>query len=98
MPKRPREHQLEDQSRNAFCVCLPPQWVFRDAVPDYGIDGTIEVFDVEGRSTGKLFLVQLKATDQADLDKALTIVLSRETYEYHRCLDLPVLIVRFHAP
>lgn len=98
MPKRPRQHQLEDESRTAFRASLPPQWVFRDSVPDYGIDGSVEVFDEGGKSTGRSFLAQLKATDEPNLDLALAVSFRQETWDYYRSLDLPVLVVRYHAP
>jgi tetratricopeptide (TPR) repeat protein len=98
MPKRPRAHQLEDESRLAFRAALPAQWVFRDAVPDYGVDGSVEIFTPGGEATGEQFLVQLKATDEPDLKRALTVPFTREKWEYYGSLDLPVLIVRYHAP
>src|SRR6266581_1453499 len=97
MPRRPRQHQLEDESRTAFRAALPPAWVFRDAVPDYGIDGAVEIFDATGKGTGRLFFVQLKATDEADSEAALSVRLPLDTGEYYRSLDLPVLIVRYVA-
>ena len=97
MPKRPRQHQLEDQSRLAFRAALPSQWVFRDSLPDYGTDGEVEIFDKIGVSTGLRFLVQLKATDEPDLDRALAVSLRLDTCCYYHSLDLPVLIVRYHA-
>ena len=98
MPKRPRQHQLEDESRNAFRGALPKQWVFRDSVPDYGIDGEVEIFDENGRATGLLFKVQLKATDESDLKRALVVRLERDVDRYYRLLELPTLIARYHAP
>jgi tetratricopeptide (TPR) repeat protein len=95
---RPRSHQIEDQSRIAFEGCLPAQWVYRAVRPDYGIDGSVEIFDERGRATGKQFNVQLKATDKPKLAKALSVKLKIERCEYYRSLDVPVLIARFHAP
>lgn len=97
MSNRPRSHQIEDESRIAFERRLPKEWVYRRLTPDYGIDGSVEVFDKSGRSTGKQFNVQLKATDESNLKKALAVRLKTETCEYYRSLDLPILIVRFHA-
>lgn len=97
MPKRPRPHQLEDVSRTAFIVKLPSEWVF-ERLRDYGIDGYVELFDKTGLSTGRMFLVQLKATDEPNLNRALAVSLKLDTCEYYRSLDLPVLIVRYHAP
>jgi tetratricopeptide (TPR) repeat protein len=98
MSNRPRSHQIEDQSRIAFEQQLPKQWVYRPVRPDYGVDGSVEVFDELGQRTGKQFNVQLKATDEANLKRALAIRLKTKTCEYYRSLDLPILIVRFHAP
>lgn len=98
MPKRPRQHQIEDESRTAFRAALPREWVFRDSVPDYGIDGAVEIFDAAGLGTGRLFFVQLKGTDEVELARALAVSLRLHTCAYYGSLDLPVLIVRFHAP
>lgn len=98
MPRRPRQHQIEDESRNAFRSALPKQWVFRDTIPDYGIDGEVEIFDERGVATGLLFKVQLKSTDKVTLKEALAIRLTKEADQYYRSLDLPTLIVAYHAP
>jgi tetratricopeptide (TPR) repeat protein len=67
--------------------------------PDYGLDYTVEIFDVDGRAAGLSFHAQLKATDQPDLARALGGVrFPRETADYYRSLALPVLVVLFHAP
>src|ERR1022692_1218847 len=98
MSNRPRSHQIEDQSRIAFERCLPKQWVYRPIRPDYGIDGVVEIFDEQGRATGKHFNVQLRATDEVNLSTALSVKLKIERCEYYFSLDLPVLIARFHVP
>ncbi|MDA1000766.1 MAG: DUF4365 domain-containing protein [bacterium] len=97
MPKRPRQHQLEDASRNALRGLLPSAWVFRDNPQDYGIDGEVEIFDDNGNATGNLFLVQIKATDASLPKNALSFPLKVEACRYYLSLDLPVLIVRYHA-
>ena len=98
MPKRPRSHQIEDESRRAFSSKLPSPWLFRDETRDYGIDGRVEIFDDRNLGTGRMFLVQLKATDQVELGRALTVKIKKEQHEYYRQLDMPVLIVRYHVP
>jgi tetratricopeptide (TPR) repeat protein len=95
---RPRSHQIEDQSRIAFQACLPKEWVYRTVSPDYGIDGSVEIFDEHDHATGKQFNVQLKATDEPDLRRALGVKLGLDKCEYYRSLDLPVLVARFHSP
>ena len=62
MPKRPVQHQIETRSRTLWERLIPDQWLFRPESPDYGIDGSIEIFDVGGAATGHRFLVQLKGT------------------------------------
>jgi RecG-like helicase len=98
-PKRPREHQLEKESRTAFQTRLPSQWDFQDIPqPEYGLDGRVEIFDKADFATGRMFFVQLKGTDESEFKKALAVQIEIPTCEYYRSLDLPVLIVRYHAP
>ena len=98
MPRRPRSHQLEEESRTNFRQSIPSSWVIQNADPDYGIDEQIEVFDKDGFASGLLFLVQLKGTDSQDAKQALSVPLPVETLKYYRRLDLPVMIVSYHAP
>ena len=79
MPSRPRSHQLETESKREFALVIPSRWVFREANPDYGIDGQIEVFDQDNKATGLMFLVQLTGTDQPDLNDALSIQFKLQT-------------------
>lgn len=98
MPKRPREHILEEESRKRFEQLLPDNWVIRKPEPDYGIDAVVEVFNENGSSTGLVFNVQTKATDQEDLSKALKLSFKKDTIGYYHNLKLPTLIVRYHSP
>ncbi len=98
MPKRPRQHQLEAESRAMIRTTIPSRWVYRDLDQDYGIDSEIEIFDENDLASGAIFLVQLKATDEVSLNKALTLWFPISKGEYFASLDLPVLIVRYHAP
>lgn len=98
MPRRPRQHQLETESRAAIRSVIPSQWVYRDLDQDYGVDSEVEIFDHSGLATGAKFLVQLKATDEQDLRKALRLRFSLAKFAYYASLDLPVLIARYHAP
>lgn len=95
MPKRPKQHQVEDLSINALKNLLPREWVYREKDKDYGIDGEIEIFDKNDCATGIIFLVQLKATDTDDLKKQKRVQLSTESINYYKSLELPVLIVRY---
>ncbi len=92
LPKRPVQHQVENRSRLMFEQVLPEAWVFRPEAPDYGIDGTVEVFDGEGAATGHRFFVQLKGT-AAPTSENPKVRLARETCDYYMSLELPVLVV-----
>ena len=98
MAQRPRQHELEGESRRAFECAIPTAWVARPVTPDYGVDLSVEVFK-DGVSTGLEFYVQLKATDEPDIDKALgSLRISRDHADYYWGLALPVLMVRYHSP
>lgn len=98
MPKRTRAHILEDESRKHFNNLVPDNWVIRKPDSDYGIDAEIEIFSKDGSPTGLMFFVQLKATDQKNLLKALKLSFKKDTLRYYYNLDLPVLLVRYHSP
>jgi hypothetical protein len=98
MPKRPRQHQLEAESRASIRSAIPSRWVYRDLDQDYGVDSEVEIFDQSGYATGNKFLVQLKATDEPDLQKALRLWFPLSKGAYYASLNLPVLIARYHAP
>ncbi len=97
MPIRPRSHQLDSESKAQFASVLPSPWVWRQADPDYGIDGQVELFDEYNKATGFMFLVQLKASDALDLSDALSVQFKLDTIAYYRKLDLPVMIVLWSA-
>lgn len=96
MTQRPRSHQLEDESRRAFANLLPAAWTVQDLVPDYGLDQRVEVF-ANGRATGLVFYVQLKATDNADNSRNRQISIRPDHYAYWTSLNDPVLLVLYFA-
>lgn len=71
--KRPKQHQIEDNGYEQFKACLPEQWVVRSQTHDYGIDREVEIFDLDangdGVSTGCIFKVQIKGTEDANISK-----------------------------
>ncbi|GIU52087.1 hypothetical protein TUM4438_43860 [Shewanella sairae] len=97
LPKRSRTHQLEELSIDKFKSLLPIEWVYRTPTHDYGIDGEVEIFDSDGYTTGKKFLVQLKATDEKRIDKASKLRMGIEKLNYYQQLEQPILIVRYMA-
>ena len=88
---------MSDESRRAFERALPGQWVFRSEHSDYGIDGQVEIFDDTFIATGNRFYVQLKATD-GTVERARSVRLTRDAAQYYHSLELPVLLVSYHAP
>ncbi|MBU2040595.1 MAG: DUF4365 domain-containing protein [Alphaproteobacteria bacterium] len=72
---------------------MPNQWVVRERSRDYGIDLEVEVFHQSGASTGAIFYVQLRATD--DQSKARKIALDLDQVEYFHSLEIPTLIARY---
>lgn len=97
MPRRPGQHVSEDKSRRALDSAIPPEWIFRPQDHDYGIDGEVEIFDEE-EATGLIFKVQLKATTEANLKRALRVRIPNDKVNYYAALRLPVLVVRYHNP
>ncbi len=95
MPKRPKQHQLEDLSRAKFQLCLPEKWVIRDKDKDYGIDCEVELFDDDENSTGLLFYVQLKATASNKESEIFNVDFKIDTLEYFKQLEIPVLLGRY---
>lgn len=96
MPNRARSHILEEHSVRRFGDALPSGWVYRCKSPDYGIDGEVEIFNVDGRSTGLSFNVQLRATD--DAARADRVRLEVDELDYYRSLDVPTAVVRYGSP
>lgn len=90
-PHRPREHVLEGLSRRAFEAALPAEWVVRAVEDDYGIDREVEIF-LDGRATGLMFKVQLKASDRVSRSGPSYRV-TTDQIAYWNSLDVPVLIV-----
>lgn len=98
MPQRPRSHQLETESINAFERLIPSSWIVRrvnDA--DYGIDLEVEAFEGEA-TTGYTFKVQLKSTDKPAKRGGYSLTLASATFAYWKSLDVPVLVVFYSAP
>ena len=95
MPRRPKQHRLEDLSRVKFQSVLPERWVYRDKDKDYGIDGEVELFDETDKAQGYLFYVQLKATESEEKSSILNIDFNIETLKYYKKLDIPVLLARY---
>lgn len=97
MAKRTRNHILEDESRLFFKKSLPDSWVCRDKTDDYGIDCEVEIFNKNGLTTGLVFWVQLKGTDEVDEKKIKKITFNKDKIRQFIDYDIPVLIVRYSS-
>lgn len=97
MPKRPIQHQIEDESRVQYESGVPREWVFRDKEKDYGIDGEVEVFTSDEMTTGLIYFVQLKATASKDEETVKKLSMKLETLEYYLQLPVPVQIARYSS-
>lgn len=95
MPKRPRPHILEEESRNFFRDIIPQEWLFRDEAPDYGIDGSVEIFGDNNESIALRFFVQLKATDSTNIKTQKTVRFRSSTCAYWHKQNQPTLLVQY---
>ena len=92
MPKRTRSHELEDESIDCFKAGIPKKWVCREKGRDYGVDIEVEIFDDNGDATGLMFYVQLKATDDATLERKAVLQVDR--LNYLAAFEMPSILVR----
>ncbi len=88
---------LEDESRLFFKKSLPEFWVCRDKTDDYGIDCEVEIFNDNGTTTGLVFWVQLKGTDETDEELIKKINFKKDKIRQFIDYDIPVLIVRYSS-
>lgn len=89
---RPEQHIIETKSQRIFENIIPPEWIIKEIKPDYGIDYIIEVFK-DNKSTGQIFFVQLKGSDQKIENSTFKKQLDIEYLNYYSSLALPVLLV-----
>lgn len=67
--RRVRQHIMEDRSLRIVRDLLPEHWVIREYRPDYGIDLTVELFEVleqepdQAATLGETLFVQVKSTE-----------------------------------
>jgi tetratricopeptide (TPR) repeat protein len=97
MPKRPRSHQLEEESIYNLGIVLPKNWLMSRSDKDYGIDGQIEIFNENNESTGLIFFFQLKATDSHLIKTIQNYRIKTNTILYYLDLPIPVLLLRYSS-
>lgn len=92
--QRPRQHIVETESKKELSSIIPDQWVTRELSPDYGLDFMIEIFKGES-STGGIFYLQLKGSDQVIENSTISYQLKKEHIEYYSSIPSPVLFVLY---
>lgn len=92
--QRPRQHIIETESKKSLNSIIPDHWVLRELAPDYGLDFMVEIFKKEN-STGNIFYLQLKGSDQPIEDNVISYQLKKEHIEYYNSIPSPVLFVLF---
>src|ERR1035437_3180264 len=95
MPKRPKQHQIEDYSINQFRQLLPENWIIRKIDKDYGLDLEVEIVDIKNQLTANIFLVQIKATDSQQSNDIRGVSMEIETLNYYKKHQLPLMLVRY---
>lgn len=90
--QRPRQHIIETESKRGFNAIVPSHWVLREMSSDYGLDFMVEIFK-NGHSTGNIFYVQLKGTDQNLINDHISYQLGQDHIDYYRKIISPVLLV-----
>ena len=101
LPRVPRTFDMQAESRRLLEEVLQPWLVTRWEQNDFGVDAAVEVTDpVSGtgdrEATGRLFGVQLKATDSDD--KPTSLVVTTGHLQYWLRHTLPILLVSAHLP
>lgn len=89
LPKRTRDHVLETETEKFVQQFIPSEWIAEKEKHDYGIDLRVEIAtpssilrrgeeEAASQVTGAYFSIQLKGTDDLNLNKAKTLI-------SHRC-------------
>lgn len=89
--QRPQAHINEEISERLLKSVIPPEWVFRKLLPDYGIDYEIEIAK-NNMLTGNRFWVQLKSKENIDI-KENYIPYSVETKLLNYSISCPFPII-----
>jgi hypothetical protein len=92
LPQRPREHVLDDESRQFISQILPSEWIIESGYKDYGIDLVVEIVR-NSNVTGAHFLLQLKGTDSLETLKSGYVTYSCETSTLRYFLERPELVI-----
>ncbi len=97
MPRRPRQHVVEEASRARLRSALPLEWAISDTTHDYGLDARVDLFR-GGMASGLAFWVQLKSTDEPDLSRALKVSFEVSALNFMSAQADPALLLLHHGP
>lgn len=92
LPKRPREHVIDEEALDFVKSVLPKEWIREEVKKDYGIDLTVEIV-LDEQVTGVYFSIQLKGTDKLKVRQAGYIAHSCETKTLRYFLERPELVI-----
>ena len=93
-PQRPFSHQLETKSRSYFRQCLPVAWTNDEPQNDYGFDIRVQIAD-ENYLTGMGFVVQLKASQNADAGDTVKLTIKVSTLNFLRSMLEVAILVKY---
>lgn len=98
LPKRTREHELEDESKKQFLTVIPSSWIFNEPTSrfEYGVDGSIEL-SKNGDVTGEEFKLQFKGTDSESEPTSVQLDISTFNYYLDISRTTPILMVLYHS-
>lgn len=95
MPKRPQQHQTDDEAKAIFQAAIAPLGTQNSHPSDYGNDYSVELFGKDKQSTGDQAIVQLKGSRSPKYRKGfISQVLSLDHARYYlKKEQLPVFLV-----
>jgi Domain of unknown function (DUF4365) len=101
MPRRPRQHVLEDLARALHRIFTQLGWTVEDLTKDYGEDLLIRIFS-DGEATALAFFIQSKSTDTLvtkarEGDDYVPVRVSTDHLEHWRLFWQPVVLTLFDA-
>lgn len=95
--KRPKEHQLETESKNAFRNLVRSNWIVDEKNLDYGVD--LEVRIVEGEDyKGRHVGVQLKGTSKSKSDLPIKFRIKTKHLKLYEKHSDPIFLLYFIEP
>ncbi len=94
LPRRPRQHVLETESKNNLAQNIPNEWVIQSIENDYGIDNFVEIVQYQ-ELDGNFFSIQLKGTDSNfENQEFVSVRMNTRTIQYlMRRVELVMIVL-----